>query len=103
MQNQRAGKVIYASSDTLPSPLAFFLAEFSHKGHKASRTPHDRDTRPSPHEVAVRGDGLPMISLKLQLEGNKQPAMRVRRKRKRRIAERTLDSGSIGHYRRNCT
>lgn len=98
--NHRAGKVIHASSDTLPSPLAFFLAEIP---HKPSRTLHDRDTRPSPHEVVVKGDGLPVISLKLQLEGNEQPAARVRRKRKRRIAEKTPESGGTVHYRRNCT
>ncbi|KAN0132906.1 hypothetical protein V8E53_009271 [Lactarius tabidus] len=93
--NHRAGKVIHASSDALPSPLAFFLAEFPQNGHRPSRTLHDRDTRPSPHEVAVRGDGLPVLSLKLQLEGNEQPAVRVRRKRKRRIAERTPDKAVL--------
>jgi hypothetical protein len=35
--DSRTGKVIYASSDVLPSPLAFFLAEFPHKGHRPSR------------------------------------------------------------------
>ncbi|KAF8273352.1 hypothetical protein EI94DRAFT_1716510 [Lactarius quietus] len=84
---QRTGKVIYASSDSLPSSLAFFLAELPHTSQRLSRTLHDRDTRSSPHEVVVKGNGLPVISLKSQLEGNEQPIVRVRRKRRRRMKD----------------
>ncbi|KAH9068514.1 hypothetical protein EDB83DRAFT_2377075, partial [Lactarius deliciosus] len=81
---QRTGKVVCASSDALPSPLTLFLAEFPRKGHWPSRTRHDRDLQPSPHEVMIKGDGLPVISLKLQPEGNEQPTVRVGRKRTQR-------------------
>ena len=88
-QTRKTGKVICATSDALPSPLGFFLAEFPHKGHRPSRTLHGRNIRPSPHEVSIKGDGLPVISLQLQLEGNKQPTVRVRRKRRRKVVDRT--------------
>lgn len=81
---QRTGKVVCANSEALPSSLTFFLAEFPRKGHWPSRTRHDRDLRPSPHEVIIKGDGLPVISLKLQPEGNEQPTVRVGRERTRR-------------------
>ncbi|KAI9439867.1 hypothetical protein H4582DRAFT_1943551, partial [Lactarius indigo] len=97
---QRTGKVICASSDALPSSLTFFLAEFPHKSHWPSRTRHDRDLRPSPHEVIIKGDGLPVISLKLQPEGIEQPAVRVRRERTRRkhstVAPQTSGSQHVG-------
>ncbi|KAI9463319.1 hypothetical protein BJY52DRAFT_1254664 [Lactarius psammicola] len=84
---QRTGKVICASSDALPLSLAFFLAEFPPKGHRPSKTLHDREIRPSPHEVVIKGDGVPVISLRWQLDGNEQPAVRVRRKRRRRKSQ----------------
>ncbi|KAH9063953.1 hypothetical protein EDB87DRAFT_84951 [Lactarius vividus] len=94
-QPQKTGKVVCASSDVLPSSLTLFLAEFRRKGHWPSRTRHNRDLRPSPHEVIIKGDGLPVISLKLQPEGSEQPIVRVGR-------ERTRRHGTV-HRRRNLT
>ncbi|KAI0303631.1 hypothetical protein B0F90DRAFT_1306255 [Multifurca ochricompacta] len=86
---QKADKVIHASADVPLSPLAFFLAEIPRQeGFRPSRMLHKFDTRPSPHEVVVKGDTLPVISLKRQ--GNKQTTThsKCKRKRRRRIIER---------------
>lgn len=77
-------KIISASAD-LDVPLAshpLFLAEMPHSNPRFSGASHNRSTRPSPHEVILKGDGLPVVSLKLR--SNEQPAAHRKRKRKRR-------------------
>jgi len=81
-------KIISASAD-LDVPLAslpIFLAEMPHSIPRLSGASHNRATRPSPHEVTLKGDGLPVVSLNLR--SNEQPAAHRKRKRRRRLVKR---------------
>jgi hypothetical protein len=85
---QKPEKIISASADLdVPlSSLPLFLAEMPHSNPRLSGASHNRTARPSPHEVVVKGDGLPLVSLKLQ--SNEQPAAHRKRKRRRSLVER---------------
>ena len=85
---QKPEKIISAKAD-LNGPLSslpLFLAEMPHSNPRLSGASHHRATRPSPHEVILKGDGLPVISL--QLQSNEQPPAHRKRKRRRRLVER---------------
>ena len=84
---QKPEKIISASADLdVPlSSLPLFLAEIPHGNPRLSGASHNRAARPSPHEVVVKGNGLLLVSLKLQ--SNEQPAAHRKRKRRRRLAE----------------
>ena len=86
MPPQRTEKIIQASALLSPSCPPFFLAEMPCSKSTPLRTPQDRVPRPSPHEIASKGDALLVVSLKLQ--GGGQPIARPKRKRKRRTIER---------------